>query len=287
MSLEAAVGKTFGPYVYTYGPREVMLYALGVGADTRELDYLYEARGPRVLPSFFAAAAFADACDVILEGLALTDKPLIHSDQELFVVGDLPPAGALVNLLTITRVHDAGTGAVIDVECLTEVDARAVCRTRVGLFSVGAGGFGGNGAHEGERYPIPARAADRSIDMVTRDDQSLLYRLSFLHGIVPAGDERRASDPHVDPDDALAAGFDAPVLHGICTFGFLCRAALAEIDRVGGTRLSRMIGRFTAPVHPGQTLTTDMWHTDDRMILRMRSDAGVDVISNAAVEYES
>jgi hypothetical protein len=286
VSLQESVGKTFGPYVYAYGPREVMLYALGVGATPREMDYLYEARGPRVFPTFFAAAGFADSCDVVLDGMGLADKALVHSDQELIVIGEMPPAGTMVNLLTVTRVHDAGTGAVIDVECLTEVDGRPVCRSRVGLFSVGAGGFGGNGAHEGERYPIPSRGADRTIDMPTREDQSLLYRLSFLHTIAPGTPRAKACDPHVDPADAQAAGFDGPVLHGICTFGFLCRAALAEIDRIGGKRLSRMIGRFTAPVHPGQTLTTEMWHCDDRLVARMRSDDGANVISNAAVEYE-
>lgn len=285
MSLQEAVGKTFGPYVYTYGPREVMLYALGVGAGPRELDYIYEGRGPRVLPTFFAAAAFADSCDVVLDDLGLAGGALIHSDQELTVVGGLPASGTLVNLLTVTRVHDAGTGAVIDVECLTEVDAHPVCRSRIGLFAVGAGGFGGNGAHDGERYPIPSRAPDRSIAMATREDQSLLYRLSFLHPIAPGGEAARGADPHVDADDARAAGFDGPVLHGICTFGFLCRAALAEIDRVGGTRLSRMIGRFTAPVHPGETLTAELWHCDERLIARLRKDDGTDVLAHAAIEY--
>jgi len=285
MSLQEAVGKTFGPYVYSYGPREVMLYALGVGAGPRELPYLYEGCGPKVLPTFFAAAGFADSCDVVLEGLGLAGGALIHSDQELTVIGRMPPAGTLVNLLTVTRVHDAGTGAVIDVECRTEVDGQPVCRTRVGLFAVGAGGFGGNGAHEGERYPVPARAPDRSIDLATREEQSLLYRLSFLHPIHPGDGVRRGSDPHVDPEDARAAGFDGPVLHGICTFGILCRAALAEIERVGGGRLSRMIGRFTAPVHPGQTLTAELWHCDDRLIARLRNEDGVEVLSNAAIEF--
>ncbi len=286
MSLQQVVGQTFGPYVYTYGPREVMLYALGVGADNRDLDYLYEARGPRVLPTFFGAAAFADSCDVVLEALNLAGKPLIHTDQELILTGDLPPAGCLVNLLTVTRVHDAGTGAVIDVECLTEVDAQPVCRTKVGLFALGAGGFGGNGAHDAERHPPPARPPDRVIAMSTRPDQSLLYRLSFLHPIEPGKRGQQACDPHVDPESARAAGFDAPVLHGICTLGFLCRAAMAELDRIGAKGMSRFVGRFTAPAHPGASLTAEMWHHEQRIVARLRSDDGAEVISDAAVDFD-
>lgn len=286
MLLQEVIGKTFGPYVYSYGPREVMLYALGVGADDRDLDYLYEARGPRVLPMFFGASAFADSCDVVLEELDLDGKPLIHTEQELILTGELPPAGSLVNLVTITRVHDAGTGAVIDIECLTEVDGRPVCRTRVGLFSLGAGGFGGNGAFEAERHPPPARPADRVIAMSTGSDQSLLYRLSFLHPIEPGEPDGGVGDPHVDPATARAAGFDAPVLHGICTLGFLCRAAMAELDRIGAKRMSRFVGRFTAPAHPGHSLTAEMWHCDERIVARLRNGDGTDVISDAAVEYD-
>jgi hypothetical protein len=263
-----------------------MLYALAIGAGgDADLDFVHETRGPRVMPTFFAAAAFADACDVVLEGLGLRGKQLVHSDQELIVVGPLPPEGRLSNLLTVVHVHDAGTGAVIDVECTSEVDGRPVSRTRVGLFALGAGGFGGNGAREGERFAPPDRGPDRRLDMSTRQDQALLYRLSFLHPIAPGGGATAAPDPHVDPADARAAGFDAPVMHGICTFGFLCRAALAEIDRIGGGRLSRLVGRFTAPAHPGQTLTALFWHGEQRLVAKMVNDEGAAVISDAAIEY--
>ena len=60
MSLDlSTLGHTTAPFVFEYDWKTTVLYALGVGATRDELDFLYEGRGPRVLPTFAVIPAYA------------------------------------------------------------------------------------------------------------------------------------------------------------------------------------------------------------------------------------
>jgi len=138
------------------------------------------------------------------------------------------------------------------------------------FFARGDGGFGGPSEGQPEPHPIPARAPDASIDIPTRVDQAVIYRLS--------GDYNPL---HIDPAFAKMAGFPRPILHGMCTYGITCRAVLQTYADYDGARIKSHQARFSAPVFPGETITVDLWRDGDVVSFEARVQArGVTVIKN-------
>jgi acyl dehydratase len=137
------------------------------------------------------------------------------------------------------------------------------------VFIRGEGGWGGERGPSGGAHVAPDRAPDHRVTYETRPDQALLYRLS--------GDRNPL---HSDPSFAQMAGFDRPILHGLCTYGFTGRALLTELCGGDPARFGSMEGRFSSPVFPGESLTVEMWDTEGSTTFRTLGEDGRVVIDN-------
>ena len=246
------VGVELAPAEFTWEARDAIVYALGVGADPAdELDYLYEARGPKVLPTFALVPnwwAVKDLGRVVDAG----GRPMVHASQVLELHRDLPPSGRVTARAEVSAVWDKGTNTLVEVTGWGEDDDGPLFRTRSGTMILGLGGWGGERGPSSGGDPFPDRAPDLVVTSPIRRDQSAIYRLS--------GDLNAL---HIDPDAARAAGFDDVFLHGLCTLGFAARAVLTAAG--AGARLTRIETRFASPLYLDRTLETRVWDLGDEL----------------------
>jgi len=271
----SAVGRKLPSVTHTYTERDVMLYALGVGCGPDELQFTYE-RDLKVLPTFAVIPSFPAMMNL---GGAMDVNPamILHGEQRIELHAEIPTSGTITTTPTIKAVYDKIKGAVVVVET-DSVDARGklLFRNTSSIFARGEGGFGGDRGPSGQRNVPPDRKPDRSIAMKTLPQQALLYRLS--------GD---MNPLHADPDFAKMAGFDTPILHGLCTYGHAGRAVLKAFCGNDPTRLRSFEVRFSGVVYPGETITTDMWQIEPgRVVLTARTERG-EVLSAAGAEVKA
>ena len=239
---------------FSYSDTESILYALSVGLgrdprNAKELLYVYEQDVQlRTVPSFASVLV----PDMFPPDLGWDFSRVLHSEQRLQLYRPLPPTADLLINKRVSAAFDWGPrkGAVI----LFEAEGR-LARDDTVLFTLGStvmargdGGFGGPPGKGFKPHRAPRREPDLSCDFKTRDDQALLFRLT--------GDRNPL---HVDPARAAKAGFAAPILHGLCTYGIACCAILKTICDYDYTLIAGFEARFSAPVLPGDTITTDMW----------------------------
>jgi acyl dehydratase len=269
------VGKKSDPVLFSYHFRDVVLYALGVGAKAAELDYLYEGRGPKVLPTFAVVPSFTSMLGIV----ALLDVKLmsvLHGEQKIVLHRPIPPSGTFATVSEVKGIYDKGKGALVLVECKTTDDkGQPIFDNLFSLFVRGEGGFGGDRGPEAPKIEVAAdRAPDFEVTEATTPEQALLYRLS--------GDYNPL---HVDPEFAKLGGFDRPILHGLCTYGFAGRALLKSACDGDPTRLRSFGARFTGVVLPGESITTRGWQLDGGryLVTATASDERI-VLSNAIAE---
>lgn len=261
MNLDA-VGSTSGPVTRTWDERDVMLYALGVGAgvasaDSFELEYTTEnsvGHPLRVLPTF---ATIIGQSTFNFSHLGEIDfSKVVHGDQSIDLRGPIPTSGAVDVTTRVDGIYDKGSGALV-VLTSTARDSGAdtvLLTSRMGIFIRGAGGFDGPRGPATDDLdalaaePLPTGAPVHVVTYATRPDQALLYRLS--------GDRNRL---HSDPVFAQRAGFDRPILHGLCTYGFTGRALLHDVCGSDAARFTSMRARFSKPTYPGDVLTVSIW----------------------------
>jgi len=270
------VGRTIEPLYKTYSWKDVVLYALGVGAGYADLDYCYE-KDLKVLPSFAITFLYA----LMRRSLAETRADptgILHGEQELCFHDVLPAEGTLTTKGRIARLYDKGEnkGALLVVESDTfQNNGKKLFSARTTLFSRLDGGFGGDPPPTGA-ITMPDRKPDFSIDARPPENQPLLYRLS--------GDDYPL---HADPAFARAAGFDSPIMHGLCTFGYACRAMMERLVPGKPQNVRRIACRFSKPLYPGCPLQTCIWKTEPgRALWRViNTDSGEVVIDNGMFEY--
>ncbi len=262
----------------TYTDRETMLYALGVGMgadplDRRELSFVYE-KNLQAMPTLVAVLCWNDAW-MYETGLDMTKQ--LHGEHRITLHRPVPTRGTVVARTRITDVFDKGPGrgAIVLFETVIRDKAtgEAISTSVATSFARGDGGFGGLPGSGPAPHPIPDREPDKVMDLATRPDQALLYRLS--------GDRNPL---HADPDYAVAGGFPRPILHGLCTLGHACAAVIRAFCDWDAA-LVRSIGvRFTAPVFPGETIRTEMWRDGDVVSFRSRAaDRDVLVLNHGQV----
>lgn len=251
-----AVGTRGEPAEHSWDNKDCMLYALGVGAGTEELAFTTENTRDVELQALPTMA-------VILGGGGFgalrsigdfNPAMLVHGEQRIELFAPIPAAGTVSNVGEITAIWDKGKGAVVEL-AVTATDTatgNALFTSTMALFIRGEGGFGGERGPSGPRNVAPERACDHEVSQSTSPDQALLYRLS--------GDRNPL---HSDPSFAAMGGFDRPILHGLCTYGFAGRALLHSLCGGEPARLTSMEGRFSASVFPGEQLTTRIWRTGD------------------------
>lgn len=239
---------------FSYGDTETMLYALSIGLgrdplNRKELGYVYE-QGLQL--SIVPTMATVLVPDLFPADLGWDYTQVLHSEQRLTLYRPLPAAADLLINKRIVGAYDRGPtrGAIV----LLEAEGRLAKDDTV-LFTLGStlvargdGGFGAPAGSGPAPHRVPRREPDLSCDIESSPHQALLYRLN--------GDRNPL---HADPSLARQVGFRAPILHGLCTYGVACHAILQTICDYDYTLIGGFDARFSAPVVPGDTITTDMW----------------------------
>ncbi len=254
-----AVGSKSEPVRRTWDSKDCLIYALGVGAGAAdplaELEFTTENtsdKPQRALPTIAVVLGPLGAG----MGNIGTFNPamLVHGEQAITLHREIPVSGELEAVGEITGIYDKGKGAVIVTETkVTLVDSgEPLFDTRMSAFIRGEGGWGGDRGPSGTPNQAPEREPDQSVTVQPRDDQALLYRLS--------GDRNPL---HSDPAFAAMGGFDRPILHGLCTYGFTGRALLHAVCGSDPARFKGMEARFASPVMPGEALTVKVWNDGD------------------------
>ena len=271
-----AVDKPFGPLTLKYDWKDVVLYSLGVGAGFSEIHYCCE-KELKVIPTF-AAATLGDFTSQLAAVSGFNPAGVLHGEHEFIFHHPIPPEGELTTAGAITHYYDKGKdrGALVVAEYDTrQSDGRTLFTSRVTLFARLDGGFGGPDAPK-KSLPFPDRAPDGEVSARPSIDQPLIYRLS--------GDTFAL---HVDAAVARNAGFERPIMHGLCTLGFACRALIARLSPGAPERVRRIGCRFTSPLYSGTPIQTLIWSAgDSRALWRVvRASDGRVVIDNGIFEF--
>ncbi len=286
IDVDKVLGHELEPTKFSWAEKDVILYALGLGVgvgqsptDPDVLRYTYE-NGLKVIPTFGVVPTFSCLAGVLsVPGFEINPMMILHGEQYLEVLApEIPTRATTVNTAKIVHVYDKGKGALVVVEAKTSTEAGdPIFHNEYSIFIRGEGGFGGESGPAPGNEP-PARAPDASVGMPTLPQQAIIYRLS--------GDYNPL---HIDPQVAQMAGFERPILHGLCTFGNVARAVIAAQCDADPTRFRSIKARFAAPVYPGETIVTDMWRDGDgEFVVRARvAERDVEVVKNARVTIRS
>lgn len=240
---------------HEYIVRDTILYALGLGygtdpLDESELPFVYE-EDIKVVPSISSVVSHP--------GFWLKDPlykvnwvKVLHAEQAFTAHKPMPAAGRIRGQFEIVGIDDKGAdkGAMLVVEkTLFDMEDDSLLATvRTSVFLRGDGGQGGFGNVSSPATPMPIREPDRTMELPTLPSAALIYRLS--------GDWNPL---HADPRIARRAGFERPILHGLCSYGIACRALLKAYCANDPTRLRSMFARFSSPVYPGETIRFDFF----------------------------
>jgi acyl dehydratase len=278
-----AVGFASEPRRSTWDSKDCLLYALGVGAGAIdptgfELEFTTENSQDitqRVLPTFPVVIPGGTGQWAKLGTFNMA--MLVHGEQSVTLHSPLPVEGAVSAVSTITGIYDKGSAAVVATETVAsdEATGKPLYTTTSSAFIRGEGGFGGDRGPSSS-VQFPDRKADHEVTYQTRPDQALLYRLN--------GDRNPL---HSDPKFAALGGFERPILHGLCTFGFTGRALLHTLCGSDPDRFVSMRARFSKPVLPGQDLTVSMWVTDSGEALFRTSTTDGVVIDGGRLTYKA
>ena len=269
-----AVGAVGEESEISWTSKDSLLYALGVGAGASdptgfELEFTTEnTRGvpQRALPTQVVVMGAGRTPDYGDFNLAA----VLHGDQHIELHQELPASGSALAQSRVAAVYDKIKAALVVLETnVRSLDGEPMWTSRGGLFISGEGGWGGDRGPS-STWQRPEREPDHVTGYDTRADQALLYRLN--------GDRNPL---HSDPAFSALAGFETPILHGLCTFGVTGRALLHTLCDSDPARFGSMGGRFKAPVLPGQRLDVRMWIEGDTTLFqtcvgdRVVFDAGV------------
>jgi acyl dehydratase len=273
------IGKKLGPHAFDYTWKDVVLYALGIGAQTDELPFIYENvnGGLRVFPSFSIRMGTGLLVNV-LRNMKVDFSRFIHAEQGIKLNRLLPPEGKTYVEGEITHVYDKGKGALILFRSSTfNTQGEILSEGESKFFYLGEGGFGGDPGPKTEPLgPVEGLKPDYTVSYQIPSNQAALYRLN--------GD---LNPLHLDPDFARRGGFDRPILHGLCTYGYAVRAILHSACGGEVSRFKEFKARFSGVVYPGETLITEGWRDQHgRHLIQSRTDRGVALNQALAIVEE-
>ena len=260
---------------FSYSDRETMLYGLGIGfgkdpLNDEELKFVYE-RDLKTVPSMATVVSWGAGN---MRESGINYLLVLHGEQRLKMHEPLPHSADILVDSSVKGVFDKGKekGALI----ITETDIKLkenenlLCTLSSTTFARGDGGFGGPSDGAPEPHLIPERKSDDEFSADTEPNQALIYRLS--------GDRNPL---HSDPEIAKAAGFDVPILHGLCTYGTACRTIISNVCDYDSTLIEEFNVRFSSPVYPGEKISTEIWKDDNVISFRCWvRDRNVMVLNN-------
>jgi acyl dehydratase len=261
MSIQSVQGReTKVPSIFSWYARDVRIYAIGVGAEAT-FSSPGTSRSPlRPLPSFAVLPGAAARRNLDLS--EIPREKTVHASQSLEIRRPLAVQGTLETTCRVVGVWDKGSGAMIETEATSRDAANGeivIVNTSMS-FVRGSGGFGGDRGPS-VKARMPERQPDAEVEYRTADDQALRYCLS--------GDDNPL---HWDPAFAKRAGFERPILHGLCTYGFATRAVVGAACKGNPDRLRSISARFSAVVYPGQRLDVAVWQDVDEAWFRVSAD---------------
>lgn len=265
----SVVGKKSPEKIFKYSSKDAILYALGIGAQVSELQFIYEgvSGGLKVFPSFATIPR-----RVVFPKLGKISFPkFIHGEELVQLHKPFTPQGEIICYSEVTNIYDKGKAALINVTTTGLSSNRSpLFDIETSYFYLGAGGFGGERGPKTEPIiPPEGTPPDFSLTYKTTENQAALYRLS--------GD---LNPLHIDPEAARFGGQERPILHGLCTYGFATRAILYSICDGDVSRFKEFKVRFTNVVYPGESLTTEGWKVNGKYIIQVRTERAT-VLSNA------
>ncbi len=265
-SYEKILNWPFDEVVETYSMRDSVIYALGLGfgfnpTDPDELKYVYE-DGLQTFPTMPVVLGHPGPWMTNPE-TGIDYVKVLHGEQSLEIHQDLPVEGTIVAQNKVIDVVDKGTdkGALIinERKLYEQTSGDLLCTQKSVIFARGNGGFGGPVTASPKPHALPDREPDATVDIPTSTQAALLYRLN--------GDYNPL---HADPAIAEKAGFKAPILHGLASFGIAARAVLQLLNNTDSSRLKSFGLRFSAPVYPGETIRTEIWRDGNEVSFRAR-----------------
>jgi len=268
---DVAIGAQLPDRTFSWSSSDVLLYHLGIGAgsrpgdnlDPKALRYTLDNDDLQVLPSFaLVAPSFheTDPPPLDLPGCDINLSQVVHGAQEISVRGPLPTSGSATLSTRIADVWDKGKAAVIWQEAVAvDADGTELWTARSSIFVKGEGGWGGNRG-ESSAVAIPERKPDTDTSYDVTPQQAMLYRL--------CGDRNPL---HADPAFAQAAGFPAPILHGLCSYGVVLRTVTDELLGGDAAKVGSFKARFAGVVFPGETIRVQAW------------DEGQDIVVSATI----
>jgi acyl dehydratase len=265
----------------TYTEKDSILYALGVGLgndplDERQLRYVFEEPELIALPTM-AAVLGTPGFWLREASTGVTWETLLHGEQGIELHRPLPSAATVVAQTRVTDILDKGEGRGALIYTERHIQNRNTGESLATLTSTTVarsdGGFGGPSVTQPRPHPLPDRPADRVCDLTSVPQAALIYRLS--------GDPNPL---HASPEVARSAGFDAPILHGLCTLGIAGHAVLKSCLDYEAQRFHSMQLRFSAPVYPGETIRTEMWFEGNNISFRaIATERNIVVLNNGCI----
>jgi acyl dehydratase len=272
-----AVGAKGAPSKRSWTSKDALLYAVGIGAGTDELQYTTENTkniDQKVFPTF--AVIVGGGGIPMREVGSFNPTLMVHGEQGIELLSEIPAEGEIESVGECTAIYDKGSAAVLEFtsESKNVATGEVLLRTRTSLFCRGEGGWGGDRGPS-EKIQFPSRPSDQQVSYKTREDQALTYRLS--------GDRNPL---HSDPSFAAMGGFEKPILHGLCTYGFTGRGLLNEICGGDAGRFKSMNARFSKPVFPGDTLTVSIWVDGSEALFKTTNQNGDVVIDQGVFRFE-
>ncbi|MCC7426614.1 MAG: MaoC family dehydratase N-terminal domain-containing protein [Alphaproteobacteria bacterium] len=282
VTTESLMGVQIPEVRHTLTERDTMLYALsvGLGQDPMDENQLCFVTEPRLaaFPTIGVVLAYPGFWIRDLK-TGIDFVKLVHGEQGLTIHRPLPAKGEIIGRTRVTGVVDKGAGKGMLLysrrEMFDAASGALIATADITTFCRGDGGFGGPAGPVKPVHPLPERAPDRSLDLPTRPEQALYYRLS--------GDYNPL---HSDPAVAAKAGFPRPILHGLCTFGVCGHALMKLMCDYDPARFGAMDVRFSAPVYPGETIRTEVWDEPGGAAFRaLAVERNVVVINNGRFRF--
>lgn len=276
---DLALKATFPDGHGSYDVDDVILYHLGVGAgnpptDANELEYTYE-KALKVLPTYSVVAPVGATGANLFKtpGLEFDPMMMLHGEQDIEIHKPLPTSASYKTQMRVADIFDKGKAALLILEIkYIEDSGEPLFTTRMSAFLRGEGGFGGPAGPKAGNA-APEREPDGSVEVPTLPQQALLYRLN--------GDKNPL---HADPEFAKMAGFDVPIIHGLCSYGVTCKAIVDNVLDGDVSKVARYQARFAGVAFPGETYIVNYWKEGGVIYVNARSkERDADIITNAAI----